>query len=111
MTNVKDSLNTSSQPGVMPAGTAVADFKTYPEAVEYVERIIRGDFPPAAIAIVGTGLSTVEKSFLKSTTERLLSVGELTASGSVQRSISSSVFPTQTPVVPKHSYSILPQRY
>lgn len=47
--------------GGIPNGTAVADFNTYPEAVGYVERILRGNFPATSIAIVGTGLSTVER--------------------------------------------------
>lgn len=45
----------------LPNGTAVADFPSYPEAVAYVERILRGNFPATAIAIVGTNLSTVER--------------------------------------------------
>ncbi len=47
--------------GGMPNGATVADFKSYPEAVSYVERILRGNFPPTSIAIVGIGLSTVER--------------------------------------------------
>ena len=45
----------------LPNGTAVADFASYPEAVAYVERILRGNFPATAIAIVGSDLSTVER--------------------------------------------------
>jgi hypothetical protein len=45
----------------LPNGTTVADFPTYPEAVAYVERILKGDFPATAIAIVGSDLSTVER--------------------------------------------------
>jgi len=45
----------------LPNGTAVADFPSYPEAVAYVERILRGNFPATAIAIVGSNLSTVER--------------------------------------------------
>jgi hypothetical protein len=45
----------------LPNGTAVADFSSYPEAVAYVERILKGDFPATAIAIVGSNLSTVER--------------------------------------------------
>jgi hypothetical protein len=45
----------------VPNGAAIADFKTYLEAVGYVERILRGNFPATSIAIVGTGLSTVER--------------------------------------------------
>ena len=45
----------------LPNGTTVADFPSYPEAVAYVERILRGNFPATAIAIVGSDLSTVER--------------------------------------------------
>lgn len=45
----------------LPDGTSVADFSNYADAVKYVERIIRGDFPASAISIVGTNLSTVER--------------------------------------------------
>ncbi|NBR64638.1 MAG: hypothetical protein EBT65_01620 [Actinobacteria bacterium] len=45
----------------LPNGTAVADFSNYLEAVAYVDRILRGNFPATAIAIVGTNLSTVER--------------------------------------------------
>ena len=45
----------------LPDGTAIADFTNYADAVKYVERIIRGDFPASSISIVGTNLSTVER--------------------------------------------------
>ena len=45
----------------LPNGKTVADFPSYPEAVAYVERILRGNFPATAIAIVGSNLSTVER--------------------------------------------------
>ena len=45
----------------MPNGATVAEFNTYTEAVSYVERILRGDFPAASVAIVGTDLRTVER--------------------------------------------------
>lgn len=48
-------------PASIPNGTAVASFKNYQQAVDYVEQILRGDFPVRAIAIVGTDLSTVER--------------------------------------------------
>ena len=45
----------------LPNGTPVAEFNIYTDAVSYVERLIRGDFPATAIAIVGSDLSTVER--------------------------------------------------
>lgn len=45
----------------MPNGSAVADFISYPQAVDYVEQLIKGEFPANAIAIIGTNLTTVER--------------------------------------------------
>jgi hypothetical protein len=61
MAKINNSQHPNGVGGGMPNGAAVADFKTYPEAVSYVERILRGNFPATSIAIVGTGLSTVER--------------------------------------------------
>jgi len=61
MAKINNSQHPSGTGGGMPNGAAVADFKTYPEAVSYVERMLKGNFPASSIAIVGTGLSTVER--------------------------------------------------
>ena len=39
----------------------VATFPTYDEAVAYVDNLIETEFPPTAIAIVGTDLRSVER--------------------------------------------------
>lgn len=54
-------LRPSGVANALPSGTAIADFSNYADAVAYVERIIRGNFPASAISIVGSNLSTVER--------------------------------------------------
>jgi hypothetical protein len=44
-----------------PPGEVVATFLTYDEAVAYVDNLIEKEFPPTAIAIVGTELRSVER--------------------------------------------------
>lgn len=44
-----------------PPGEVVATFPTYDEAVAYVDNLIEKEFPPTAIAIVGTDLRSVER--------------------------------------------------
>jgi hypothetical protein len=61
MAKINNSKHPNGVGGGMPNGAAVADLTKYPEAVSYVERILRGNFPATSIAIVGTGLSTVER--------------------------------------------------
>jgi hypothetical protein len=61
MAKVSNSQHPAGVGAGVPNGAAIADFKTYLEAVGYVERILRGNFPATSIAIVGTGLSTVER--------------------------------------------------
>ncbi|MBJ7280374.1 MAG: hypothetical protein JHD31_00670 [Rhodoluna sp.] len=61
MAKINNSHHLAGVGGGMPNGATVADFSTYPEAVGYVERILRGNFPATSVAIVGTGLSTVER--------------------------------------------------
>lgn len=45
----------------IPSGSAVAEFNNYSEAIDYVDRIVLGDFPATSVAIVGTDLKTVER--------------------------------------------------
>lgn len=42
-------------------GTPVMSFAHERQATEYVNKLVKGDFPPEAIAIRGTGLYTIEK--------------------------------------------------
>jgi hypothetical protein len=48
-------------PASVPQGQVIADFTLYLEAVAFVERMIANEFPPQAIAIVGSDLRTVER--------------------------------------------------
>lgn len=57
----RNPLRPTGVANALPNGTTVADFTDYADAVAYVERIIRGDFPANAISIVGSNLSTVER--------------------------------------------------
>jgi len=61
MAKMNNSQHPSGIGAGMPNGATVAEFNTYTEAVSYVERILRGDFPAASVAIVGTDLRTVER--------------------------------------------------
>jgi len=74
-------MNNSQHPsGIgagMPNGATVAEFKTYPEAVSYVERLLKGEFPAASLAIVGTDLRTVERVRAK------INYGRLALSGAM----------------------------
>jgi hypothetical protein len=44
-----------------PAGEVVATFPNYEGAVAFVENLVAKEFPPAAIAIVGNDLRSVER--------------------------------------------------
>lgn len=45
----------------IPNGEVVADFSQYADAVSYVEKLVRNNFPAAFIAIVGSDLRSVER--------------------------------------------------
>jgi len=54
--------NPFRMPGQPPAqGEVVATFNEYDQAVAFVENLVTKDFPPAAIAIVGNDLRSVER--------------------------------------------------
>jgi hypothetical protein len=48
-------------PPAIPNGEVLADFPQYAEAVAYVEKLVRNDFPAGLIAIVGSDLRSVER--------------------------------------------------
>ena len=48
-------------PPAIPNGEVLADFSQYAEAVAYVEKLVRNDFPAGFIAIVGSDLRSVER--------------------------------------------------
>lgn len=45
----------------IPDGQVIADFKVYPEAVNYVDRLVHNNFPPQLVAIIGSDLKLVER--------------------------------------------------
>lgn len=45
----------------VPNGEAVAEFTEYGAAVDYVDQLIRHEFPAAMVAIVGSDLKSVER--------------------------------------------------
>jgi hypothetical protein len=45
----------------MPEGQVVADYEKYSDAVDCVDALIRHDFPAINIAIIGSGLRSVER--------------------------------------------------
>lgn len=48
-------------PPVIPNGEVIADFSQYADAVSYVEKLVRNNFPAGLIAIVGSDLRSVER--------------------------------------------------
>lgn len=45
----------------VPNGEVIADFADYAGAVDFVDQLIRHDFPAAMVAIIGSDLKTVER--------------------------------------------------
>ena len=64
----------------MPQGEVVAEFAQYLEATQFVEKLIRQNFPAGAIAIVGSDLRTVERIRGKLSYARLALSGAITGS-------------------------------
>ena len=69
MNNGRRNLNRI--PAALTQGEAVATFKEYLDAVNYVERLLTADFPPNSIAIVGNDLRSVERVRGKLSTARV----------------------------------------
>jgi hypothetical protein len=44
----------------LPEGESLASFKSYTEAVAYVEKLIENEFPAKLVSIIGSDLKTVE---------------------------------------------------
>jgi len=78
--------NRSGQVGTIPDGEVVADFKNYPEAVNYVDRLVHNNFPPQFVAIIGTDLRLVER------VRSRLSYGRLALSGAISGSWMGLIF-------------------
>ena len=64
----------------MPQGEVVAEFSQYLEATQFVEKLVRHNFPAGAIAIVGSDLRTVERIRGKLSYSRLAIGGAVTGS-------------------------------
>ncbi|MFM1983644.1 MAG: hypothetical protein RL723_79 [Actinomycetota bacterium] len=69
-----------NQPPAMPQGEVIANFKQYPEALEFVDNLIKNNFPAGAVAIVGSDLRTVERVRGKITYARMAMGGAVTGS-------------------------------
>ena len=67
-------------PPVIPQGEVVADFTTHADASNYVDLLVKNDFPPQAIAIIGSDLRTVERLRGKLTYARVALGGAATGS-------------------------------
>ncbi len=55
------SRNARIQQLTVPNGEVIADFPEYAAAVDFVDQLIRHDFPAPMVAIVGSDLRTVER--------------------------------------------------
>jgi hypothetical protein len=65
-------------PPAIPNGEVVADFSQYADAVAYVEKLVRNDFPAAFVAIVGSDLRSVERVRGKMSYARVAFSGAIT---------------------------------
>jgi hypothetical protein len=52
---------TKNNPAPVPQGQVVAEFSQYEEASGYVENLVKNNFPPNMILIVGSELKSVER--------------------------------------------------
>ena len=60
-TSMATKRSSRKSPPAIPNGEVLADFPQYAEAVAYVEKLVRNDFPAGFIAIVGSDLRSVER--------------------------------------------------
>lgn len=65
-------------PPAIPNGEVLADFLQYSDAVSYVEKLVRNDFPAGQIAIVGSDLRSVERVRGKMSYARVALSGAIT---------------------------------
>lgn len=52
---------TKNSPAPVPQGQVVAEFSQYEEATGYVENLVKNNFPPNMILIVGSDIKSVER--------------------------------------------------
>jgi hypothetical protein len=64
----------------IPDGQVIADFKAYPEAVTYVDRLVNNNFPPQLVAIIGSDLKLIERVRSKLSYGRVALGGAFTGS-------------------------------
>ena len=57
----KNARNMRNSAPAIPQGEVIAEFLDYALAVDFVENLVKNDFPAAQIAIVGSDLRTVER--------------------------------------------------
>ena len=67
-------------PPAVPQGEVIADFTQYPEAVAFVEKLVRNNFPAGLIAIVGSDLRSVERVRGRMSYARVALSGAITGS-------------------------------
>ena len=65
-------------PPAIPNGEVIADFSQYADAVSYVEKLVRNNFPAGQIAIVGSDLRSVERVRGKMSYARVAFSGAIT---------------------------------
>ena len=80
MSFVNNKRTPRNQPAVMPQGEVIANFKQYNEALEFVDNLLKHNFPAGSVAIVGSDLRTVERIRGKVTYARLAIGGAVTGS-------------------------------
>mgnify|MGYP000090020010 CR=1 FL=1 len=80
MSFVNTKRTVRSQSPVMPQGEVIADFKQYPDALAYVDNLIKNNFPAGSVAIVGSDLRTVERIRGKINYARMAISGAVTGS-------------------------------
>jgi hypothetical protein len=70
----------SRMAGEMAQGVVVAEFGDYHQAVNFVDKLVKSDFPVAQIAIVGSDLRSVERVRVKLSYAKLALSGATTGS-------------------------------
>jgi hypothetical protein len=80
MSFVNTKRTVRNQPPVMPQGEVIADFNQYPDALAFVDNLIKNNFPAGSVAIVGSDLRTVERIRGKVTYARMAISGAVTGS-------------------------------
>jgi hypothetical protein len=75
---VNNSRTPKNQPPAVPQGEVIANFKQYQDAQDFVDNLVKNDFPASSVAIVGSDLRTVERVRGKLNYARLAASGAVT---------------------------------